>query len=253
VSEPEEPPGETPPADPFGLTPSQGTGEEPDDAAQADVLDPDAAIIDRGGYRGPVSLEPVIDTRRYRWMIYGLGITLVVASSIYLAVHGGGKGGSAGIPAGQRLLKFVAPLAASDLDNPAANAHPVCNPNRPSRRGLNVCNRKPIVLAFFVTGEKGCVRQVDTLQTVSARFPHVTFAAVAVNADRAATRKLVRSHHWTIPVAYDVTNVLGQLYGVEVCPIVEIAKANGVVDQRLIGKYWLSPANLTRAVAKLER
>ncbi len=271
MSEPEPPSREPEPSDPFGLTPAapaarESTPErtepdpdagvagsaEPDPdagvAGSADVLDPDAAIVDRGGYRGPSTLEPIIDTRRYQRMILGLGVTLVVAFSVFLAVHGGGNA-TAGIPAGQRLLRFVAPLATSDLDNPAANAHPVCNPARPARRGLNVCDRKPVVLAFFATGEKGCVKAVDTLQAVSARFPAVTFAAVAVNADRAATDQLVRSHHWTIPVAYDVTGALAEVYGVEVCPIIEVARGNGVVGRRLIGQYWLAPAHLAAAVA----
>ena len=34
----------------------------------------------------------------------------------------------------------------------------------------------------------------------------------------------MRSHHWTIPVAYDRDGALGALYGVAICPLVELAR-----------------------------
>lgn len=223
--------------------------EEPS-ALSPTGLDPDAAIRVGGGPdRGPRLPPPVIDTRKYQRMIGAFGLALVIAFSIYLYVRGGN--GTPGEGPGQRLSKFVAPLATSNLASVAANAHPVCNPARPATRGLNVCDRQPIVLALFAVNAKPCIEQVDTLQQVAARFPKVQFAAVAVDASRSATRKLVRQHHWTIPVAYDESGVIGQLYGVEVCPLVELARAGGVVSERLIGEDWLSPENLARAVAKL--
>jgi len=71
---------------------------------------------------------------------------------------------------------------------------------------------------------------------------------VAVNAGRAATDKLVRRRHWTIPVAYDLTGIIGQLYGVTVCPMIEIAGPGGIVAQRLIGEGWERPAALAASV-----
>ncbi len=72
------------------------------------------------------------------------------------------------------------------------------------------------MLGFFVTGSGDCQRQVDALQAVSRQFSprRVQFAAVAVRAGRAPTAALVRSHHWTIPVAYDRDGAIGELYGV---------------------------------------
>ncbi len=185
-------------------------------------------------------------------MIGGFGLALVVAISvIQFASHGIG---TAGVPAGKRLHFFVAPLATSSL-NLDANTGPRCDPTHPSRQGLNVCGQAPIVLAFFAAGSTDCERQVDTLQAVSRQFPPslVQFAAVAVRAGQAQTAALVRSHRWTIPVAYDRDGALGALYGVEICPIVELAYRGGTVAERLIGDHWLSDAALAARVRQLLR
>lgn len=215
-------------------------------------LDPDRAIKDARSSRPPEAPEParappVIDVRRYQWMIGGFGVVLLIIFSVYLYSRGGST--TPGVPAGQRLHFFVAPLAPSGPDLPA-NAHPRCNPAHPQRVGLNVCGREPIVLAFFAAGAGPCERQVGTLQTVSRRFPRIQFAAVAVSADRATAAKLVRQHHWTIPVAFDMTGVIGELYGISVCPIIELAGRGGVVARRLIGEHWESPAALSATVAQ---
>ncbi len=215
-------------------------------------LDPNRAIEKaRGGAapgEGPrrrLPQEP-IDTRRYQWMIGGFGLVLLISFSIYLLT--GHQKSSLGIPAGRPIHRFVAPLATSNLNLPA-NADPRCNPAHPAQRGLNVCGRGALVLAFFVTNYSPCVGEVDTLQSLAGRFRGVRFAAVAVNAGRAQTAALVRRHHWTIPVAYDLTGTIGQLYGVVVCPIIELIRPGGIVQQRLIGER--SAAALAPRVAEL--
>jgi hypothetical protein len=178
----------------------------------------------------------MIDTRRYQWVIGGVGLVLVVAFSVvmYLAPA---RHTHPGVPAGHRLHPFVAPLATSSL-NVSANTSPRCNPARPARRGLNVCDRAPIVLEFFSTGARPCVRAVTTLQRLAHRFPRVAFAAVAAGGSWTATRALVRRRHWTIPVAYDSSTAVAQLYDVAVCPMIEIARRGGVVERLLIGERW---------------
>ncbi len=194
---------------------------------------------------------PTVDTRRYRWVIGIVGLALVIAISVYqFATHGVG---TTGVPAGQRLHPFAAPLAATDLDGDP-NPHPTCTLARHDPRALNIClltKRAPLVVAFFVTGAGQCVRQVDALQTLSRRFPTVQFAAVAVGAGHAATARLVRSHGWTIPVAYDRDGRVGALYGVAACPMAELAYRGGVVADRLIGDRWRSAAALTPRVRGL--
>jgi peroxiredoxin len=108
-------------------------------------------------------------------------------------------------------------------------------------------------VSFFVTSSAQCVAQVDALQTLSRRYRSVRFLAVAVHATRAATLRLVRSHHWTIPVAEDPDGAIGEQYGVVVCPMVELAARGGIVRDRLIGDPWASVAALTPRVAALAR
>ena len=185
-------------------------------------------------------------------MIGIFGLTLVVAASIYQFAKRGV--GSPGITAGKRLHYFVAPLASDsrDLD---ANTRPRCDPAHPNPQGLNVCGTAPLVLAFFVTGSSPCLKQVDTLQALSRRYARegVQFAAVAVRASRAKTAALVRSHGWTIPVAYDRDGAVGDFYGVEICPLLELAYRGGIVAERLIGEKWISSSALAPRVRALAR
>jgi peroxiredoxin len=181
------------------------------------------------------------------------GLALVIVISVYqFASHGVG---TTGVPPGQRIHFFAAPLAASTL-NGAANLNPPCTPARHDPRALNVCllaRRTPLVLAFFVTGSANCTQQVDTMQRVSQEFSprDVQFAAVAVGAGHSSVAAQVRSHRWTIPVAYDTDGRVGAQYGVEICPLIELAKRGGIVADRLIGNHWLQPTALARTVRSL--
>ena len=152
------------------------------------------------------------------------------------------------------LRYFAAPLARSNLDGDANVAHPTCSLARHDPRALNLCllsRRGPLVLAFFVTGGAQCKQAVDAMQVVSRHFPTVQFAAVAVDASHAAAARVVRSHHWTIPVAYDADGAVGYQYGVEACPLLELAYRGGIVQDRLIGDHWAQPTALAQRVRAL--
>lgn len=196
--------------------------------------------------------KPVIDTRPYRWAIGIFGLVLLLGFSVYLFTTRGIQ--TAGIPPGQRLHYFVAPLATSHL-NGGANMSPKCDPAHPNLQALNVCGHKPLVLGLFVTGSSDCKQEIDTLQAVSREFParEVQFGAVAVQASQNATAALVRSHHWTIPVAYDVNNSVGYIYDVDICPMVELAYRGGIVADRLVGDHWLSTSALAARVRAMLR
>ncbi len=237
--------------------------EEPEELAGPEVepprhrLDPDLAAATARGATEEPSTAPlpaappaIIDTRRYRWTIGIFGLILVIAFSIYEFNKHGVV--SPGVPAGQRLHNFVAPLATIGPDKPA-NPRPKCDPAHPNPLALNICGRTPLVLAFFATGSGPCKRQVDTVQAVAHEFPGrgIEFAAIAINASKQQTAKLVRERHWTIPVAFDSQGSVGALYGVEICPIVEIARPGGVVAQRLIGEHWIDQAALAARVRTL--
>jgi peroxiredoxin len=250
VSEPEEPP----PSD------REGVGHR---------LDPDlAASLARGerraadgaerpqpdGRAAPATSKPVLDTGRYRSGLGIFGLAVVVVVSIYLfATHGVG---TTGVPAGQRLRAFAAPLANSTLDGLANTQNPTCSVAHHDPRALNTClilRRSPLVLSFFDTGSSSCVGQVEALQRLSRELSpgSVQFAAVAVSASHRATEALVRSHHWTIPVAYDSGGQVRQAFGIAVCPIAELVQRGGIVADRLIGDHWRTSAELTPAVRAL--
>jgi peroxiredoxin len=184
-------------------------------------------------------------------MVGVIGLVLVVGVAAYQFITHGVT--STGVSPGHRLHLFAAPLADTDLDGDP-NPHPTCTPARHDPRALNVClmaGRGPVVLAFFVIGASQCERQVGALQTLSARFPSVQFAAVAVNGGHAATARVVARHHWTIPVAYDRDGAVQQLYGVVACPMVEMAGRGGIVRSRLIGNRWQTATALTPYVRGL--
>jgi peroxiredoxin len=203
----------------------------------------------------PPTTPAPLDTRRYGWAVGVLAAALVVGFLIYtLSSH---KSGTAGVPAGGQLHLFAAPLAASTL-NGDANLNPPCTLAHHDPRALNVCllvKRGPLVLAFFVTNSSPCEREVDSMQALARRkaLRGVQFAAVAVNGSHRATAKAVRTHHWTIPVAYDADGAVGSLYGVTACPMLELAERGGRVAQRLIGEHWLDERALAAHVQALLR
>ncbi|MDQ6732279.1 MAG: hypothetical protein M3022_18795, partial [Actinomycetota bacterium] len=202
----------------------------------------------------PAPPEPVtVDTRRYRWMIGIFGIALVLIASVYQFATNGVA--STGVAPGHRLHWFAAPLATSTLVGDP-NVSPPCTLARHDPRALNICliaAERPLVLSLFVIGSADCEHQVDALQTLSRRYPAVQFAAVAINASRGDTAALVRSHHWTIPVAYDRDGAVGGLYGVAVCPMAELADRGGIVRDRLVGDQWQTLDEIAPRVAALAR
>ena len=216
-------------------------------------LDPDRAASEALRREGGPP-EPVIDTRPYRRIIGAIGIGIaIVISALFVVTRGVGP---VGITPGHPLHWFVAPLATSTLVGDA-NLAPHCNPAQPDSRALNVCpwlaNRAPLVIGFFIPSSGDCTRQINTIQTVSTQFRpgSVQFAAVAVRTGHKQSATLVRQHHWTIPVAYDRDGAVGAIYGVQVCPLLELAYRGGLVKYRLVGDQWQAPNTLATRVRAL--
>jgi hypothetical protein len=230
-----------------------GPAAPDESAAPGSGLDPERAVEDQR-QRQPRQLpQPVIDTRPYRWAVGGFGIVLVIVISIIeFANHGAA---SAGVKPGQRLISFAAPVAASGLIGDANISRP-CSLGYFGARAVNTCllvRRDPVVLGFFVAGVSDCDRAVDVMQSLAKRYASsgVQFVAVAASSSRASTLRDVRSHHWTIPVAYDRDGALAQVYGVEVCPMLELAYRGGVVKSLLFGNQWIKPGALDAKVRSL--
>ena len=222
----------------------------PDESTRPLGLGPAGAPLE-GPERPPT--PTAVDPRRYRMLIGVLAVVLLVAFSVSRLTSN--QVGTIGVPAGVRLRWFAAPLAGSRLIGDA-NVNPPCTIRRHDPRALNDCllaQRGPLVLGFFATSSTACVREIDTLQAVSLRFrgSGVQFAAVAVRTGPSAARVVLRQHGWTIPVAYDRDGAVGALYGVAVCPLLELARRGGIVVERLVGERWLSSAALTPRVQRL--
>ncbi len=236
------------------------SGSEPVEGDGPPPIEGEGRSPGEGGPAGgeiPTPARALIDNRRYAWIVGGLAAVLVIGFLVYaLTSHKAGSG-TPGVAAGQPLRDFAAPLAASTL-NGDANLSPPCTLARHDPRALNVCllaKRGPLVLDFFVTGSRACEREVNTMQTLSGEpgTRGAQYAAVAVNAGHAAAAKVVRAHHWTLPVAYDPDGGVGGLYSVTACPLLELAYRGGTVAQRLIGEHWLSRAALAGQVQALLR
>jgi len=234
-------------------TPGEPDGEPDGEGGWQHALDPDlAAETARDAGRHGRAPAPVIDTRRYRWMIGVFGLAIVIVISVVSLLQRGVA--TTGVPPHQRLLYFAAPLARSNLQGVANVDNPTCSLAKHDPRALNVClmvKRGPLVLAFFVTGATACKQEVDTMQAISSRFPTVQFAAVAVDSSHTNAISVVRSHRWTIPVGYDADGAVGDQYGVQICPLVELAYRGGIVQDRLIGDDWVGPAALAQRVRAL--
>jgi len=203
----------------------------------------------------PTPFRALIDNRRYAWIVGGLAAVLAIGFLIYSLTNHHSGAGTPGVPPGQPLHYFAAPLAASTL-NGDANLSPPCTLARHDPRALNLCllaKRGPLVLDFFVTDSGACEREVSTMQALALQpgTRGAQYAAVAVNTAHGAAAKAVHAHRWTIPVAYDADGGVGGLYGVTACPLLELAYRGGTVAQRLIGEHWLSKAALAARVQAL--
>lgn len=165
-----------------------------------------------------------------------------------------------GIPPGNRVAPFAVPLVLGSLqgdadiatraDQGGAGSVPAC-----AERGaqiLNVCQlyeQGPVVLALFVDAG-GCTRILDELQQLAPSFPTVRFAAVAIEGDRAALRRLVRAQRLTLPVGLDSDGAVGSMYKVLSCPQVDFAYPGGVVQSPAL-LATSSPATLRARVSAL--
>ncbi len=197
-----------------------------------------------------LSSAPAVDTRRYRWMIGIIGLDPDRHLSIYqFATHGLGHDRGAPGPA-PALLRRAA--GQHHPDRRSANLTPPCTPAQHDPRALNICllaRRGPLVLAFFVD-RLGRVRAPGRRAPAALaplRASGVQFAAVAVNASRSSTGAAIRSHHWTIPVAYDDGGGVGGLYGVAVCPMAELAIRGGIVQRPSDRGRWADGQALAAA------
>jgi hypothetical protein len=183
----------------------------------------------------------------------GLILLVLVGASFLLD----GGAGSSGVQAGQPAPPFALPLVTGNVPGDAnvakhanegsAGARPAC-----SVRGaglLNLCQLyegAPLVLALFIEAGS-CPGILDQLQALAPSFPGVRFAGVVIAGDRSQMRKLVNSHHLTLPVGIDSDGAVGQLYRVLSCPQLTFIYPGGIVQ----GKPLLSAPSRSALRARI--
>jgi hypothetical protein len=158
--------------------------------------------------------------------------------------------GSRGIEPGTQMPPFATPLALSNLDGDANVSDKACSVR--GEKILNVCElaeRGPVVLAFFAEPSERCDDEVDVLDRLRPRYPHVQFAAVAIRGDRTKLRDRIREHGWKLPVGWDRDGAVANTYAVAVCPVVTLAERGGKVKETLLGSQ--TQEQLVRAIGAL--
>src|SRR5262245_41325928 len=111
--------------------------------------------------------------------------------------------------------------------------------------------RGPVVLAFFATRSDRCIRQIDLLNGMQARYPGVQFAALSIRGDRGAVNNLIRTHRWTLPVGYDRDGAIANAYAVAVCPTITFAQRGGRVSHTTLGSA--KEAEIARDIRAAQR
>jgi hypothetical protein len=207
------------------------------DEAELGPRDPDA----------PVTPGPPAQTitSRYGWIV-GLAVLLWL---VYIGLNTlrTDAPGSHGVPAGDRLPPFAAPLATSDLNGDAnlaehanqgqAGKRPACAVRGP--KIVNTCQlleRGPLVVGFYASrAGKACGKELDTLERARSRFPDVSFIAVAIRGDRGDLKRKIAARGWGFPVAYDRDGAIANRYGIAGCPTTTFAYQGGLVESTKLG------------------
>ena len=108
-----------------------------------------------------------------------------------------------------------------------------------------------MVLAFFAldgqTVRPGGLRVADGSRTASPD----SVRGRRRRREQARDRATVTCPSLDDPDRVRPTGAVAQLYGVAVCPMIEVARRGGVVVRLLIGETWERPAKLAAAIRQL--
>ncbi|MEA2313928.1 MAG: hypothetical protein QOI03_620 [Solirubrobacteraceae bacterium] len=203
---------------------------------------PPRAEPDDGLEQPPVRGGPPTPTPHYGRYV-GL-LAIVILALITINTITTSPNGATGVAPGSRLPPFAVPLVGGSLSgdaNIATRAHegsagslPACEVR--GAQILNVCQlyeQGPLVLTLIVDGGS-CPGILSDMQRLTASFPEVRFAAVAIKAGRTQLRRLLRSRGLTLPVGIDRDGVLVALYKDASCPQVTFAYPGGIAQGRAL-------------------
>jgi hypothetical protein len=212
-----------------------------------------ANLPDDGGPAAP-GIQP--QPPRYGRYVALLAIVVLVLITVNTITTK--PNGSAGVGPGGKLPPFAVPLALGNLKGQAniatgpnqgsAGRVPACSVRGP--QVLNICQlyeRGPVVLALFVDGGS-CPDVLSDMQALAARYPQVSFAAVAIKGERSGVRKLIHERGLTFPVGLDPDGALAALYKVASCPQLTFSERGGTAQ----GQAMLNAPSRAALRARIE-
>jgi hypothetical protein len=208
---PDPPEDPTPPEDPF--------------ARWAHRRDPDLDLPPPADAK-PATPRLAPGASRYGWFV-GLVVLLILAYISLNTFRTSGLG--SGIREGALLPPFAVPALTGTL-NGDANILPGSRPrggHTPAcavrlTGALNFCRLaagRPVVIAFAAVRDTDSIRQLDTMQRVSAQFPGVLFFGLFLRGNRGRARQLTVQHGWTFPIGWDRHADVAAVYGVKSLPV----------------------------------
>jgi hypothetical protein len=221
---------------------------EPDGRSAAERFE---ELDERDPEPQPKPPEPPRPSGRYMWVVGIAFVILVIVVGVNTLPNKGA--GYRGVPAGQALAPFAAPLTTSNYDKDA-NLQRQASQGVPAAcdvhlRGVaNLCalRRRPLVITFVANGGAGCASQLGRVERVRRAFPAVTFLGVISRKSLSEAKRMVRSNGWGFPVLLDRDAQLLNLYGIGDCPTTVFARKGGISAGSLRGD--LSEARLRQLV-----
>ena len=174
---------------------------------------------------------------RYGWVV-GIAFVIVVIVAGANALRNSGEGYQ-GVPEGEPLPPFAAPLAIGGPDDKDANLDPddACDVRGPGV--FNICDlraKRPIALTFVANASRGCEDQLDRVERIRRDFPTIAFVGVISRRERDEAEDLVRANGWSFPVVVDRDAQLFNLYGIGDCPTTIFARSGGVTNRSIRGE-----------------
>jgi peroxiredoxin len=194
--------------------------------------------------------EPARPGGRYGWVV-GVAFMIVVIVAGANALRNSGEG-YRGVPPGELIPPFAAPLAIGGPDGKDANLAPdsACEVRGPGV--FNVCDlrkERPIAMTFVANASQGCEEQLDRVEAIRREFPGIGFVGVISRRKRAEAEKIVRENGWNFAIAVDPDAQLFNLYGIGDCPTTVFARRGGIVNRSVRGE--LDAARLRRELTAI--
>lgn len=112
---------------------------------------------------------------------------------------------------------------------------------------------KPVILSFFGTWCKPCLRELDAIQEVYEDWQDetgVTLYAISINegSDEFKVKPVVHAHGWEFPVLLDTNTELKRAMGVNVVPNIIVLDGKGKIILRKTGYVEGGESEIIKAI-----